>query len=170
MTRMRWNYAIINWYECYNHRSCIKNFGEDCSCHHCQISRRLPKEHAPSHKQWPPRPCLSSLRPKKHLTFCWWNVQMQSIQWWCCILTKFMFAIKSTCDFFSSTDMFYPGNTFICAGATLTQTWLSISNLCQIKRLPHKNHRLDFHTIYNKWLPAYNLYTHQNLCRLNECM
>ena len=73
-------------------------------------------------------------------------------------------------DFFSSTDMFYPGNKFICAGATLTQTWLSISNLCQIKRLPHKNHRLDFHTIYNKWLPAYNLYIHQNLCRLNECM
>ena len=112
--------------------------GEDFSCHHCQISRRLPKEQAPSHKQWPPRPRLSSLRPKKRPTFCWWNVQMQSIQRRCCILTKFMLVIKSTCDFFQVLTRFYPGNKFICAGVTWTQTWVSISNLCQIKCLPHK--------------------------------
>ena len=90
----------LGWNECYSHRSCIKKFGEDCSCHHCQISRWLPTEQAPSHKQWPPRPRLSSLKPKKRPTFCWRNVQMQSIQRWCCILTKFMLVIKYTWIFF----------------------------------------------------------------------
>ena len=86
--------------------SCLKKSGEDCSCHHCQISRRLPKERASSHKQWPPRPRLSSLRSEKGPTFCWWNVQIHSIQRHCCISTKVMLVIKCTCNF-SSTDIFF---------------------------------------------------------------
>ena len=105
MTGFRWNYSILDWNECYNHRSCLKRFGGVCSCHHCQISRGLPKERAPFHKQWPLRPRLSSLRPEKRPTFCWWNVKMHFIQRQCCILTKFMLVTESTCNFLS-TDMF----------------------------------------------------------------
>ena len=45
----------------------LKKFAEDWSCHHCQISRGLPKERTTSHKHcpWPPRPCLSCLRSDK---------------------------------------------------------------------------------------------------------
>ena len=74
------------------------------------------------HKQWPPRPRLSSLRPEKRPTFCWWIVQMHSIQRQCYILTKFMLVTKSTCNF-SSTRIFFSWNKFICAGITWTQTW-----------------------------------------------
>ena len=53
--------------EQHNHRSCLKKFAEDWSCHHCQISRGLPKERTTSHKHcpWPPRPRLSCLRSDK---------------------------------------------------------------------------------------------------------
>ena len=51
--------------EYYNHRPCLKTFGEDRSCHHSQISRGLPKERATSHKHCPPRPCLRCLRSFK---------------------------------------------------------------------------------------------------------
>ena len=84
-------------------------------------------------------------------------------------LTKFMRLIKSTSNF-SSTDMSLSRNKFICAGIAWTQTWFSISHLCKIKRLPHENHRLDFHTIYKKWPAAYTVYIHQNLSKLNECI
>ena len=109
MTGFRWNYSIPDWNECYNHRSCLKRFGEVCSCHHCQISRGLPKERAPFHKQWPLRPRLSSLRPEKRPTFCWWNVKMHFIQRQCCILTKFMLVTESTCIFFKYRHVFIQG-------------------------------------------------------------
>ena len=38
MTGLRWNWATIDWNECYNHRACLKKFDEDCFCNHCQIS------------------------------------------------------------------------------------------------------------------------------------
>ena len=56
---------IIGRNECYKHRPCLKNFSEDCSCHHCQISRGLPEDWAISHKQWPLRLCMSSLKPDR---------------------------------------------------------------------------------------------------------
>ena len=106
MTGLRWNYAIIDWDECYNYRSCLKKFDGDCSC---QIIARYredsPRQRAPSHKLCPRWPRLSSLRPEKRSTLCWWNVQMHSIQRQYCILTKFMLVTKSMCNF-SSTDMF----------------------------------------------------------------
>ena len=56
---------LIDWNECYNHRSCLERFGEDWSCHHCQISKGLTKKRATSLRHCPPRPCLSCLLADK---------------------------------------------------------------------------------------------------------
>ena len=166
MTGLRWNWAIIDWNECYNHRSW---FGEDCSCHHCQISRGLPKERAPSHKQWPLSPRLSSLRPEKRPTFCWWNVQMHSIQRQCCILTKFMLVNKSTCNF-SSTDMSLSKEQIYLRRHRVNANLIFNFSLMSDQAFAAWKPSFDFHTIHKKWPAAYTWYIHQNLSKLNDCI
>ena len=86
MTRLRWNYDIIDWNAYYNDKSCPKKFGEDWSCHHCQISRGLPKERSTSYKYCPTSLYLSCLRPDKASNFLLmgsWNVLRIANVWVC---------------------------------------------------------------------------------------
>ena len=70
---MKLRYHKMEWVQW--HSSCLKIFGEDWSCHHCHISRGLPKERprisiAHPGRAWP------ACGPTKCPTFCWWNVQV----------------------------------------------------------------------------------------------
>ena len=71
-----------------HHGAIITRFWDDCP-----RSERPRISHALPGRTW------ASWGPAKRQIFCWWNVQMRSIQRQCCILTKFKFAMKSTCVF-----------------------------------------------------------------------
>ena len=113
-------------------------FDVDCPCHYCEISRGLPMERATSHKQYLSSCAWAPWGPTKRPTFCWWNVQMLSIQKWCCVLTKFRSAVTSICNFFKYWYVFILGTNLIAPASIERKldfqlpTYVS-SSVCRIK-------------------------------------
>ena len=107
--------------------------------------------------------------PTQRSTFCWWNVQMYSINGNAAVWQSLVLKLNLRAAFQALICFFSYLETHCI---TWAWTWLLISYLCQFKHFLHKNRWIDFHKIYSNWAATYmyTLYIYQNICKLDECI